>query len=148
MGEGREVSISRAESSTKGLGTVGGVIRGSRVVPTLRLLPLVLGSDNEVLDSDCWSVTKSNPAGDGRRLTDPTRERKDGLKERDGEGLAIVVQYSREGESEKRLSTLALINSVPGDLGEAIQQRNGRHRASCVDAGGVPLQLERYSVKN
>ena len=52
--------------------------------------------------------------------------------EGDGEGAAIVVRYSKKGESEKRLSTPALINNVPGDLGEAIQQR------SCIDAGGVP----------
>ena len=53
-----------------------------------------------------------------------TRERKDSL------GVVIVIRYLRKGENEKGLSTLALINSVPGDLDEEIQQCNGRHRAS------------------
>lgn len=48
MGEGREAS---GDPGT-GLVSVSGVICGSSVVPTLRLLPFVVESDIVVLDSD------------------------------------------------------------------------------------------------
>ena len=106
MGEDREASASRAGDSATGLTIVCGVISGWRVVPTLRLLPFVLESDSEVLDSDLCCVPRPRPVED-RRISVPTRERKDGLGDGDGEGLAIVVRqrYSREGENEKRLSS-------------------------------------------
>jgi len=106
MGEGLEASASRAGDSATGLTTVCGVTCGWRVVPTLRLLPFVLESDSEVFDSDLWCVPRPSPVED-RRISVPTRERKDGLGDGDGEGLAIVVRqrYSREGEDEERLST-------------------------------------------
>ena len=105
MGVGREASASRAGDSATGLTIVCGVGSGPSVVPSLRLLPLVLESDNDVLDSDlCWvtRVPRPSPVED-RRITIPTRERKDGLGDGDGEGLAIAVRqrHSREGESEK-----------------------------------------------
>jgi hypothetical protein len=106
MGEGREASASRAGDSATGLTTVCGGICGSSVVPTLRLLPFVLESDSDVLDSDLWCVPRPSPVED-RRMSVPTRERKDSLGDGDGEGLDIAVRqrHSREGEDEKRLST-------------------------------------------
>ena len=91
IGDGREASASRAGDSATGLTTVCGAISDWRVVPTLRLLPFVLESESEALDSDLWYVPRPSPVED-RRITIPTRERKDGLGDGDGEGLAIVVR--------------------------------------------------------
>ena len=98
-GEGCEAPASRAGDSATGLTIVCGVTCGWRVVPTLRLLPFVLESDNEVLDSDLWCVPRPSPV-EGRRITTPTRERKDGLG--DGEGLAIVAPCDTRGREKMR----------------------------------------------
>ena len=89
MGGGREASASRAGDSATGLTTVCDVIWGLSVVTTLRLPLFVLESESEVLDSDLWYVPSPRPTED-RRMTVPTRERKDGLG--DGDGVDIVVR--------------------------------------------------------
>ena len=85
IGEDREASASRAGDSATGPRPLCDAICGWRAVPALKLLPSTLESDSEVLDSDLYAPRPS-PTED-RRITIPTRERKDGLRDGEGEGL-------------------------------------------------------------
>ena len=90
MSEGREASASRAGDSGTGSVSACGVICGSSAVLTLRLLPFAAESGSVVPGSGL-RTPRPKPEED-RRITVPTRERKDGLGDGLGEGLAIAVR--------------------------------------------------------